>query len=182
MDPISTDPASGASRPIIAASIVEHALSRLAYYKAPGYVAFVDALSPGLSLVDEWDALGQRLTEALGSGAFAGEQVDEGLMGVLRGRVPSHAEVRRGRVVVMFRSVPLSEDGQRVGALLLCRDVSELRRRERELSSKDATIRETHHRVKNSLQAVAAMCEGGMVADVITAVASIDPVMGGVDR
>jgi len=33
-----------------------------------------------------------------------------------------------------------------------------------------------------NLQAVAAMCEGGMVADVITAVASIDPVMGGVDR
>jgi NADH-quinone oxidoreductase subunit D len=34
----------------------------------------------------------------------------------------------------------------------------------------------------NNLQAVAAMCEGGMVADVIAAVASIDPVMGGVDR
>jgi NADH-quinone oxidoreductase subunit D len=34
----------------------------------------------------------------------------------------------------------------------------------------------------NNLQAVAAMCEGGMVADVIVAVASIDPVMGGVDR
>ncbi|GAB20172.1 NADH-quinone oxidoreductase subunit D [Gordonia effusa NBRC 100432] len=33
-----------------------------------------------------------------------------------------------------------------------------------------------------NLQAVAAMCEGGLVADVITAVASIDPVMGGVDR
>ena len=33
-----------------------------------------------------------------------------------------------------------------------------------------------------NLQAVAAMCEGGMVADVISAVASIDPVMGGVDR
>ncbi|WP_370500858.1 NADH dehydrogenase (quinone) subunit D [Mycolicibacterium sp. jd] len=33
-----------------------------------------------------------------------------------------------------------------------------------------------------NLQAVAAMCEGGMVADAITAVASIDPVMGGVDR
>ncbi|OOC56653.1 MULTISPECIES: NADH-quinone oxidoreductase subunit D [Nocardiopsis] len=32
------------------------------------------------------------------------------------------------------------------------------------------------------LQAVAAMCEGGTVADVIAAVASIDPVMGGVDR
>ncbi|MUL41888.1 NADH-quinone oxidoreductase subunit D [Streptomonospora sp. PA3] len=34
----------------------------------------------------------------------------------------------------------------------------------------------------NHLQSVAAMCEGGTVADVIAAVASIDPVMGGVDR
>ena len=33
-----------------------------------------------------------------------------------------------------------------------------------------------------NLQAVAVMCEGGMVADVIASVASIDPVMGGVDR
>jgi len=34
----------------------------------------------------------------------------------------------------------------------------------------------------NHLQAVAAMCEGGMVADLIPAIASLDPVMGGVDR
>ena len=33
-----------------------------------------------------------------------------------------------------------------------------------------------------NLQSVAAMCEGGQIADVIAAVASIDPVMGGVDR
>ncbi|MFE4516961.1 NADH-quinone oxidoreductase subunit D [Kitasatospora sp. NPDC056783] len=33
-----------------------------------------------------------------------------------------------------------------------------------------------------NLQTIAAMCEGGQVADVIVAVASIDPVMGGVDR
>jgi NADH-quinone oxidoreductase subunit D len=33
-----------------------------------------------------------------------------------------------------------------------------------------------------NLQAVAAMCEGGQVADVVVAVASLDPVMGGVDR
>ncbi|NYI05832.1 NADH-quinone oxidoreductase subunit D [Allostreptomyces psammosilenae] len=33
-----------------------------------------------------------------------------------------------------------------------------------------------------NLQAMAAMCEGGQVADVIVAVASLDPVMGGVDR
>ncbi len=34
----------------------------------------------------------------------------------------------------------------------------------------------------NNLQAVAAMCEGGSIADVVVSVASIDPVMGGVDR
>ncbi len=45
----------------------------------------------------------------------------------------------------------------RVGALVLCRDVSELHRRERELMTKDATIREIHHRVKNNLQTVSAL-------------------------
>ena len=34
----------------------------------------------------------------------------------------------------------------------------------------------------NNLQAASAMCEGGNLADVIVAVASSDPVMGGVDR
>jgi NADH-quinone oxidoreductase subunit D len=34
----------------------------------------------------------------------------------------------------------------------------------------------------NNLQAVAAICEGGQVADVVVAVASLDPVLGGVDR
>ncbi len=33
-----------------------------------------------------------------------------------------------------------------------------------------------------NLQATAAMSEGGMIADVIAAIASLDPVMGGVDR
>jgi two-component sensor histidine kinase len=39
----------------------------------------------------------------------------------------------------------------------LLRDVTELRRRERELVTKDATIKEIHHRVKNNLQTVAAL-------------------------
>ena len=34
----------------------------------------------------------------------------------------------------------------------------------------------------NNLQAVSMMCEGGQIADVVVAVASIDPVLGGVDR
>src|SRR5664279_3652822 len=34
----------------------------------------------------------------------------------------------------------------------------------------------------NNLQAVSMMCEGGMLADVVVSVASLDPVLGGVDR
>jgi len=34
----------------------------------------------------------------------------------------------------------------------------------------------------NNLQAVSIMCEGGQVADVVVSVASLDPVLGGVDR
>jgi NADH-quinone oxidoreductase subunit D len=33
-----------------------------------------------------------------------------------------------------------------------------------------------------NLQAIPVVCEGGMLADVIASVASLDPVMGGVDR
>ena len=41
---------------------------------------------------------------------------------------------------------------------------------------------EPEHAIDEAGGTVAAMCEGGQIADVIAAVASIDPVMGGVDR
>jgi two-component sensor histidine kinase len=53
--------------------------------------------------------------------------------------------------------MPLLSGGVWSGSLLLLRDVTELRRRERELVTKEATIREIHHRVKNNLQTVAAL-------------------------
>jgi two-component sensor histidine kinase len=58
---------------------------------------------------------------------------------------------------VLFRALPLRPRGEPLGALVLVRDVTEVRRRDRQLLSKDATIREIHHRVKNNLQTVAAL-------------------------
>jgi two-component sensor histidine kinase len=58
---------------------------------------------------------------------------------------------------VRLRALPLLPGGRRVGVLVLLRDVTEVRRRDRELLTKDATIREIHHRVKNNLQTVAAL-------------------------
>ncbi|MDO4254157.1 MAG: histidine kinase N-terminal domain-containing protein [Kocuria sp.] len=126
---------------------------------AEGWVRFMspNAVSAINRLSAVSKVMGESLTEVLEAALPVGQQVDECLVGVLRGRITDYAELRSGRTAVMFRSVPLVFDGERSGAIVLCRDVSELRRREREVSSKDATIRETHHRVKNSLQTVAAL-------------------------
>lgn len=75
----------------------------------------------------------------------------------LLNKTPWRVDVESQGVTVAVRGLPLTEDGELTGAVLLCRDVSELRRRERELVTKDATIREIHHRVKNNLQTVAAL-------------------------
>jgi two-component sensor histidine kinase len=85
------------------------------------------------------------------------EPIDDLLMVVASGRRPRETEVESNGSVVQLRAIPLVVAGRRTGALILVRDVTELRRRERELLSKDATIREIHHRVKNNLQTVAAL-------------------------
>ena len=83
--------------------------------------------------------------------------VDETLPLVVTGRMPWRTEIESRGVSLSLRAIPLRDEKERFGALVLCRDVSELRRREMELVSKDATIREIHHRVKNNLQTVAAL-------------------------
>ena len=47
--------------------------------------------------------------------------------------------------------------GEVTGGLILLRDVTDIRRRDRLLLSKDATIREVHHRVKNNLQTISSL-------------------------
>jgi len=72
--------------------------------------------------------------------------------------LPVTEEVERGAdVAVLMRCIPLLEDHAATGALVLLRDVSDLRRRDRLLLSKDAAIREVHHRVKNNLQTISSL-------------------------
>ena len=66
-------------------------------------------------------------------------------------------ELSRGETVVVLRVMPLIAGRETTGGLALARDVSEIRQKERELSVKDATIREIHHRVKNNLQTIASL-------------------------
>jgi two-component system, sensor histidine kinase PdtaS len=83
--------------------------------------------------------------------------VDDSVASVLSGRNARRTELVSGDAHLMVRVLPLWVDRERVGAIVLCRDVSDLRSKERLLVTKDATIREIHHRVKNNLQTVAAL-------------------------
>jgi two-component sensor histidine kinase len=73
-------------------------------------------------------------------------------------KLPAIEEVeRRPDVMLMIRCIPLISRGEATGAAILMRDVTDLRRRDRLLLSKDATIREVHHRVKNNLQTISSL-------------------------
>ncbi len=64
---------------------------------------------------------------------------------------------RRPDVTVLLHCIPLLEHDVVTGCLVLLRDVTDVRRLDRLLLSKDAAIREVHHRVKNNLQTISAL-------------------------
>jgi two-component sensor histidine kinase len=103
------------------------------------------------------DLEGRSLAEVTASMVDSSHAVDESLPLVVTGRAPWRTDVESRGASLSLRAVPFTEHGIRTGALVLCRDVTELRRREQELLTKDATIREIHHRVKNNLQTVSAL-------------------------
>ncbi|MEM9202474.1 MAG: histidine kinase N-terminal domain-containing protein [Actinomycetota bacterium] len=78
----------------------------------------------------------------------------------LESRRSTITEIEHGDdLSVVVRCHPLVERGRSTGVLALTRDVSELRSRDRLLVSKDATIREIHHRVKNNLQTIQSLLQ-----------------------
>ena len=75
----------------------------------------------------------------------------------LDGTLSLEFEITRRSASMRFLLMPLWRERRSAGMLVLCRDTTDLRRRDRMLVTKDATIREIHHRVKNNLQTVAAL-------------------------
>ncbi|MEX1009632.1 MAG: histidine kinase N-terminal domain-containing protein [Acidimicrobiia bacterium] len=75
----------------------------------------------------------------------------------IRARAPVTEEIEHGDTSLLVRAIPFLDGDEIAGVVVLARDVTDLRRRDRMLLSKDATIREIHHRVKNNLQTIAAL-------------------------
>lgn len=73
-------------------------------------------------------------------------------------RLPATEEIeRRNDAIVLIHCIPMIDNQRVTGAALLVRDVTDLRKRDRLLLSKDAAIREVHHRVKNNLQTISSL-------------------------
>ncbi len=70
---------------------------------------------------------------------------------------PQTGEFSARSVTVAYRIIPLSRRTTTQGSIVLLRDMTDLRHRDLALQSKDVSIREIHHRVKNNLQTVAAL-------------------------
>jgi two-component system, sensor histidine kinase PdtaS len=100
---------------------------------------------------------GKSLAEAATKIVKKQSTVDESLPLVLTGKAPWRADLESTNLTLSIRAIPLLKAGARTGAIVLCREITELRRQEQELLTKDATIREIHHRVKNNLQTVASL-------------------------
>jgi two-component system, sensor histidine kinase PdtaS len=103
------------------------------------------------------DLTGRLLEQEVRRLAARSGPVDEAVGVISAGRGAGTVDIEVGEVTVSMRSIPLFRDRVRLGAVLLIRDVTDLRRGERALLTKDNTIREIHHRVKNNLQTVAAL-------------------------
>ncbi|MFZ0834248.1 MAG: sensor histidine kinase [Mycobacterium sp.] len=98
-----------------------------------------------------------RVTRPLISDPFEAQELAEHVLDSLAGGSSMRLEVDAGGAAVLLRTLPLMSHHESLGAAVLIRDVTEIKRRDRALLSKDATIREIHHRVKNNLQTVAAL-------------------------
>ena len=72
--------------------------------------------------------------------------------------LPVMEEVDRSNdVAILFHCVPLVKDSAVTGVVILLRDVSDLRQLNRLVLSKEAAVREVHHRVKNNLQTISSL-------------------------
>ena len=82
---------------------------------------------------------------------------DESWRSILSGKNLRREEFENESGIFDLLVMPLVAGSDHIGAIVLLHNVTELRRRDRDLITKDVTIREIHHRVKNNLQTVSAL-------------------------
>jgi two-component sensor histidine kinase len=152
--PAPRHPGETTSAPRVGDGLIRLDASGKVSYASPNAQSAYRRLGLAAHLVGEdLAAVTRRLIDDPVEGAAAGDRIQSALVG----EAPPRKEVEARGAIVLQRALPLMPAGVPIGALVLVRDTTEVRRRDRELMTKDATIREIHHRVKNNLQTVAAL-------------------------
>jgi len=85
------------------------------------------------------------------------QPIDESWKTLLSGKTLRRTEYESSKGVIDLLVIPLTQGKDRIGAIVLIHNITELRNRDKALITKDATIKEIHHRVKNNLQTVSAL-------------------------
>jgi len=152
--PAPRQPEETSSAPRVGDGLIRLDASGRVSYASPNAQSAYRRLGLATHLVGEdLAAITSRIADDPLSGADAGERIQS----ALRGISPPRKELEGRGATMVQRALPLLPAGVPIGALVLVRDITEVRRRDREIMTKDATIREIHHRVKNNLQTVAAL-------------------------
>ncbi|MBP1966460.1 sensor histidine kinase [Paenibacillus aceris] len=84
-------------------------------------------------------------------------QLFYGKLAVLGRSGPLHQELQIGHVTFELKAMSIYREQREVGGIILLRDISDMKEKEKQLVIKSAVIKEIHHRVKNNLQTVSSL-------------------------
>lgn len=129
---------------------------------------FADQLSDGVLVLDEQggikyaNLMANRLLQLSGAqdGAWQPEHLPESLRAALiefNTAGPWSSEITVAARFIKVDGIPLLAAGELEGAIIILSDLTDLRKKEKELILKSVAIQEIHHRVKNNLQNIASL-------------------------
>lgn len=125
--------------------------------------------SDGVIVVDENETIifaspaAAGIYKVLGISQLAGRKIHDRRLAMrptqraLASEVPCEAEFEAGNITLVQRAIPIVTENQLVCCVVIVSDVTELKKKEKELLIKSAVIQEIHHRVKNNLQTIASL-------------------------
>jgi two-component sensor histidine kinase/PAS domain-containing protein len=123
----------------------------------------------GIIIVDERgqivfaNAAAASIYKVFGLGRMTGRRIYERQVNILLAqkaantRQPQEAELEIGNIILAQRAIPIVRGNQTVRTIVIVADITEVKKKEKELLVKSAVIQEIHHRVKNNLQTIASL-------------------------
>lgn len=115
-----------------------------------GHIAFVNSAADGIyKVLGTNQIIGRRVSDRQINMKLAQHALSTGQ--------PVEKEIEAGNMILVQRAIPIFVGGLAVRTVFILSDVTEIRKKEKELLVKSAVIQEIHHRVKNNLQTIASL-------------------------